>query len=99
MPPCQRVLCQKIKRTNLVASRWCAATEPLEPSMSPAEYGWVCEDDKYKIKWFHGEAAPRSLDIILDEADVEEDEEIEVEEDMITEEESSDEDSSDDDLV
>ena len=89
MPPCQRVLQQKIKRTNLVATRWCAATEPFEPVMSPYDYGLDCEDKEYRIKWFEGEAAPRSLDIMLEDADDEENGGVDDDEDIVTEDESS----------
>ena len=92
MPPGQRVLQQKIKRTNLVATRWCAATEPFEPVMSPSDYGLDCEDKEYRIKWFEGEAAPRSLDIMLEDADDEENGGVEDDEDIVTEDESSDKD-------
>ena len=75
MPPCYRVLLEKIKRTAFVASRWYSSTMPIEPAASPADHGWVFGDDgKYRIKWFDGETAPRSLDIILnDVVDEEED--------------------------
>ena len=98
MPPCSRVLQEKITRTALVASKWCSSTEPFEPAMSPPDHGWIFQDGKYKIKWFEGEAAPRSLDIILHDAAAEDDGEgdIEEEEDEIREEESADDDDDDD---
>ena len=100
MPPCSRVLQEKINRTSLVASKWFSSTEPFEPAMSPPEYGWIFQDGKYKIKWFEGAVAPRSLDIILN--DVEEDEEEEgveeeeiVQEDDLADDEDDDEESDD----
>ena len=42
---------------------------------------------KYKIKWFEGEAAPRSLDIVLNDADADEDSEGDTEQDNIRNEE------------
>ena len=73
MPPCYRVMLEKIKRIAFVASRWCTSTMPIEPAVYPEDHGWVLQDGKYKIKWFDGEAAPRSLDILLN--DVAEDDE------------------------
>ena len=75
MSPCFRVLQEKINQTAFVASKWCSSTEPLEPAKSPSDSGWVSENGRYKIKRFEGEAAPRSLDIILNDADDEEEKE------------------------
>ena len=98
MPPCFHVLQEKINRTAFVASKWCSSTEPLEPAMSPSDSGWFFEDGKYKIKLFEGGAAPRSLVILLNDAD-DEKEGDECEEDEMKEEsdgEDEDGDSGDD---
>lgn len=91
MPPCSRVLYEKIKRTALVASKWFSSTDPFEPAMSPPNHGWIFQDGKYKIKWFDGDAAPRSLDIILEDADDDDEDETE-EEDEVVQEQSDDDD-------
>ena len=74
---------EKVKRTSFVASRWLSSIEPLEPPMSPLDYGWKLVDGQYRINWFDGEAAPNSLDIILndDDGDNEEIEQVENETD------------------
>ena len=55
MPPCSKVLRQKIKLTSFVATKWFSSTEPFQPQLSPVDYGWKFEDGKYKINWFDGE--------------------------------------------
>ena len=96
MPPCSRVLQEKITRTALVASRWLSSTEQFQKPMSSKDHGWMLEDGKYKIKWFDGSAAPRSLDIILDDADISDSEDEDtVEDDDIQADDSSDDEESD----
>ena len=74
MPPCYRVLlengiCCGFQMTVN------SSTMPREPAASRADHGWVFDDDgKYRIKWFDGETAPRSLDIILNNVIDEEEE-------------------------
>ena len=75
MPPCFKVLKEKIKRTSLVASKWYSSTDPYEPDMPPECHGWIIHEGKYKMKWFEGPAAPKSLDIVLTDAGSEDEDE------------------------
>ena len=67
MPPCQRVLLQKIKRAKLVATRWYSAIRQFETNLSPLQYGWELTDGQYALKWYEGEAYPRTLDITIED--------------------------------
>ena len=58
--------------------------------MSPRDHGWMLKDRKYKIKFFDESAAPRSLEITLDDADISDSEEEDtVEDDDIQADDSS----------
>lgn len=37
---------------------------PFQPTLLPIHFGWILENDSYKIKWFEGDVAPRILDIV-----------------------------------
>ena len=89
MAPCFRVLSKKILRTSLIASRWRSSIIPFQPTLSPLDYGWTLQDGKYTIDWFHGEQAPTSLDIVMqeDEDEVEEENQDSAEADYISEDE------------
>ena len=75
LPPCSRVLIQKIMRTQFVACRWLNAYVLLQPDMSPIEYGWrLTHDNQYQLNWFAGEMSPKALDIMHDIEDTQENE-------------------------
>ena len=82
------MVAKKILRTSLIARRWRSSIIPFQPALSPLDYGWTLQDGKYTIDWFHGEQAPTSLDIVMQEH--EDDVEEENQADYISEDESSD---------
>jgi len=67
LPPCLRVLTEKIKRTNFVAGKCLSAWTKSPPMVSPANCGWKLVDGKFSIKWFIGNVAPQSIDVISSE--------------------------------
>ena len=71
LPPCTRVLVQKIKRTMLFARQWRCSCIQFLPTSEPYEYGWKLENNKYQIEWFKGQACPRVMNILdIDEVDL-----------------------------
>ena len=83
---------KSLLRPSLIARRWHSSIIPFQPVLPPLDYGWTLQDGKYKIDWFHGEQAPTSLYIVMqeDEDDVEEENQDSAEADNISEDESSD---------
>lgn len=78
LPPCYRVLKEKIKRTKFISALWSSATLCTPNQLQPAESsGWNLEDGQYKISWFEGDTAPKIIDVTSTEDEVE-DEEIEL---------------------
>ena len=69
LPPCSWVLWQKILRTNYTAGKWPSAWQQHPPSYSTEESGWELVNGNYKIKWFDGAVAPKTVDIISIEVD------------------------------
>ena len=63
MPPCQRVLLNKVKRTKFIANIWMSSTEASPPNTSPLAFGWKLVNGNYKLVWFEGDPSPSSLDI------------------------------------
>lgn len=63
MPPCRRVLIEKVKRTGLVTRRWMSAALPHPPPEDPEQCGWRLEGTAYGIIWFEGDPAPKNFDI------------------------------------
>jgi len=56
---------QKIKRTQLIAKRWLAATDATPTDESPESSGWVLDEtDGFKILWFEGNATPDTIDMV-----------------------------------
>ncbi|ESO91236.1 hypothetical protein LOTGIDRAFT_153667 [Lottia gigantea] len=51
LPPCQKVLTQKIKHAHLIAYRWNSVTLVQHSPISPVESGWTMENDSYIIMW------------------------------------------------
>ena len=75
IPPCSKVLRQKMRQTIFITKRWFSSVNAFEPSLSPLNHGWTLEDGKYIINWYNGESALKSLDIVLKESgDLEDDE-------------------------
>ena len=63
MPPCERVLLNKIRRTKFVAKLWMSSIEASPPNDSPLDFGWKLVDRNYQLLWFEGDLRPSSLDI------------------------------------
>ena len=61
LPPCFKVLKEKIERTNLIAHR-CLYSYNLTDPWDPLEHGWIYCDGKVSLKWFEGDAIPKDLD-------------------------------------
>lgn len=61
LPPCKRVLIQKIKRTNQIASIWCNATQLRPGFYNPELNGWVRINGKFQPFWFNGPQTPEKL--------------------------------------
>ena len=66
LPPCSRVLKEKLKRTKLVANLWMNATLPHLPALNPDEHGWKVDDNgTFGLSWFEGDATPASIEEIV----------------------------------
>ena len=64
LPPCSRVVKQKLRRTNLIVGKWISSISPNPPSMSPINSGWILDNDgHYRLNWFEGDMSPSSLDV------------------------------------
>ena len=59
LPPCRRVLKEKIKRTQLVARKWISSADAHPPNDDPEGFGWLLGDHLFHVKW------TLLLDIIL----------------------------------
>ena len=72
LPPCRRVVLQKLKRTNFICSIWLSAFSPHPPGFDPENCGWLMQDGAYKIQWFEGHISPMSVeDICLEDDEAE----------------------------
>ena len=67
MPSCSKVLHQKIKRCIYVAS---ISTNSLRTEPTPhlsTSFGWTMDEDgTYCIKWFEGDVAPKTVEVVKD---------------------------------
>ncbi|KAG1689652.1 Protein disulfide-isomerase TMX3 [Nymphon striatum] len=95
LPPCQRVLQQKLRRVEMISKRWASSTSAHPPPEVPEESGWILKDGTYEILWYEGDSSPSILDVCCDNDD--EEEMCSEDEDNATES-SSDEDDEDDKL-
>ena len=59
LPPCSKVLHNKILRTKFVSSMWVAATLSSQPQMDQESFGWKLANGSYQIPWFDGEESPK----------------------------------------
>ena len=64
LPPCSRVLAEKVKRVNYICNIWCNATLANPPNLLPENCGWVLEDNAFRIKWFEGDTSPTDVEVI-----------------------------------
>ena len=66
LPPCQKVLAQKLRRVEMISKRWTSSTSRHTSFEVPEESGWILQDDtSYGINWYDGESSP-SLDMVCD---------------------------------
>ena len=61
MPPCQRVLHQKLLRTNFIAYLWRNAREAQPVVFGPEAHGWKADGNRLSIVWFIGSSVPDKL--------------------------------------
>ena len=61
LPPCQDVLHQKMKCTNLIANRYRNAHKRCLPNWDETLHGWGSEEGKLVPVWFTGERVPENL--------------------------------------
>ena len=96
LPPCKKVLKEKIKRTNFVVAKWMSATKSSMPPFDPINCGWELLEGQYKLHWFEGNASPTILEVSISEVSEEEEyEEDENEDDLVNEDVDSDSDEDD----
>ncbi|XP_057306368.1 uncharacterized protein LOC130644684 [Hydractinia symbiolongicarpus] len=67
LPPCLRVLRQKIYRTKYVAQLWMSSITSEPPNHLPEDMGWLLKDGSYIIKWYEGEMSPKAVDVTSNE--------------------------------
>ena len=67
LPPCEKVLMEKLNRTAYIAQIWKNATLGRHYFEEPTTAGWVLKDGHYRINWFDGDLAPRIIDVIEDD--------------------------------
>lgn len=66
MPPCSKVLKQKILRTAYVSSMLKNSHKrELNNTLNPENFGWTSESDKMVINWYEGESTPLNIDDII----------------------------------
>ena len=68
LPPCMKVLEQKVKRANYISYMWKHAhlANPTK-DLNPCESGWLLVDDRYALKWFEGEQIPQNVAVSIDD--------------------------------
>ena len=67
MPPCSKVLHQKIKRCIYVANIWKNSLRTKPTPHLPTSFGWTLDEDwTYYIKWFEGHVAPKMVEVVKD---------------------------------
>jgi hypothetical protein len=94
MPPCKKVLKEKIKRANYVAAVWKRAKYQNPVIESPNGHGWKLSDNCFIVNWFEGDQLPESIVDLLVTNALEESETHDLEPDSCS---SSDSEISDDD--
>ena len=67
MPPCSKVLHQKIQRCISVANIWTNSLRTKPTPHLPTSFGWTLDEDgTYCIKWFEGDVAPKIVEVVKD---------------------------------
>lgn len=69
MPPCSKVLYQKINRCIYVASIWLNSLRSEPTNRLPNDFGWLLDQDNtLSIKWFDGDVAPKIIEVVKDDS-------------------------------
>ena len=70
LPPCRRVLSEKLKRVTYISNIWMSSVRPHPPIISPLNYGWkITTEKRFQLLWYDGEICPKKLDIVIDQDD------------------------------
>ena len=95
LPPCKKVLLEKIKRSNYVTMMWKNAIAATPIDMEPQDHGWTLSDDKQTLSmfWFLGSSCP--IQLHAEDIEEEEDNADEVEMDVVFSDEEEQEDDED----
>ena len=76
LPPCPSVLKQKANRTNHIAGKLLSSWTRHPPISNPLNYRWELSNRHWKVKWFEGDIATTSVELITaDESNVVDDDE------------------------
>lgn len=62
MPPCKAVLCNKIKRSNYIASMIKHANENFIQFDVPGEHGWKSINNEFVIDYYDGPQYPENFE-------------------------------------
>ena len=66
LPPCSKVLREKVKRVNFVAGKLSSSTQPNPPFWLPENNGWILNvNGYYQILYNDGPTTPDSLEAII----------------------------------
>jgi hypothetical protein len=61
MPPCQRVVVNKIKRTNYLTRLIKNADRNFIEDIDPSDHGWIKLQNKIEIQFYDGNQFPENL--------------------------------------
>lgn len=61
MPPCQKVLRNKIKRTNHITRLIKNADKHFVEEQNPCDNGWIKNENRYDIDFYDGDQCPESI--------------------------------------
>ena len=64
LPHCASVLKQKTNRTNHIAGKLLSSWTSHPPISNPLNCGWDLSNGHWKVKWFEGDTAPTSVELI-----------------------------------
>ena len=75
IPPCKSELFQQLMRVSYVRNIWCNANLQYPSNIgNPDNFGWILSDDFYIFHWFDGDVMPNTInEIVLDNEVTEED--------------------------
>ena len=62
--PCASVLQQKTNRANHIAGKLVSSRTSHPPISNPLNCGWKLNNGHWKVKWFEGDIAPTSVELI-----------------------------------